>query len=166
MYIALILILFLIIFLFIPIPIKFYMIYDENVLSLKLGPKRVSLNRSKFKDINKKFSNDKKYSKKKNYFKNIVKYFKNASSKPKLKINIDLNYGFEDAYITSISYGGLYSLYPFILAFINSYFTIKKERLHIEPHFNKNIFSFEIKSIFFMSIAKIMYIYIYLLVKK
>lgn len=165
MYIALILILFLIILLFIPIPIKFYMIYDENTLSLKLAHKMISLDKSKLKDINKKFPKNKKYNKKKKYFKDIVKYFKNTPSKPKLKIDIDLNYGFEDAYITAISYGALYSVYPFILGFISSYFTVKKERLHIEPHFNKNIFSFEIKSIFFMSIAKIMYIYIYLLVK-
>ncbi|AAO36077.1 DUF2953 domain-containing protein [Clostridium tetani] len=168
MYITLILLLSLIILLFIPIPIKIYIIYNENTLSLKLGNKVFSLDRLKFENINK-TSPIEKISKKENNqklsFKSVLGYLKITPSKPKLKISIYLNYGFEDAYITAISYGIFYSIYPFILGLINSCFTIKKERLHIEPHFNKNIFNFEIKSIFFMSIAKIMYIYIYLLIK-
>lgn len=170
MYIALILLLSLIILLFIPIPIKIYIIYDENTLTLKLGNKVFSLDKLKFKNINKDFlikKINKKESMQKLSFKSILGYFKNASSKPKLQINVDLNYGFEDAYITAISYGIFYSIYPFILTLINSCFTIKKESFYIKPHFNKNknVFNFKIKGIFFMSIAKIMYIYIYLLIK-
>lgn len=168
MYIALILILSLIILLFIPIPIKIYITYCENTLSLKIGNKVFSLDRLKLKDINKNFSAEKirkKESKQKLSFKSILGYLKNTSSKPKLKLEIDLDYGFEDAYVTAVSYGIFYSIYPVILGVMTPYFTIEKENLNIKPHFNKRIFTFEIKSIFFMSIAKIMYIYVYLLIK-
>ncbi|NFB35881.1 DUF2953 domain-containing protein [Clostridium botulinum] len=107
--------------------------------------------------INKKI-NVKKYKKKQKALKVTLE---KCSFKPKANISTFLNYDLEDAAYSAIIYGVLQSLVPYIYRYLFKIFKLKNFNYNITPLFkNKNFIEFKFKGIFYISLVKIIYIYI------
>lgn len=159
-----ILIVSLIIFLlFIPMPLKIYILYKNNKLIIRfykfpLYPskhlKNISTTNAKAKekskltvDLRKVFD---KYT-----IKQIFYRFSKSKLKPSLKLDFNLDYGFEDAALTGLSYGLLNSFFAPLQNILSSLFKIKKLQLNAIPDFNGSKLNLEIKSIIYINIVQI-----------
>ena len=80
--------------------------------------------------------------------------------KTHIKIKVKLVYGLDDAAYTAITYGLIPTLSTFIFAIIKNIFVVKKKEIHVKPVFNSFYFNLEISSIIYISLAKIIYMYI------
>lgn len=155
---------FLIIFLlFIPIPLKIYILYKNNKLiirfykfslypskDLKNMPTTVAKVKEKSKltvDFKKAFD--------KHTIKQIFHRFCKSKLKPSLKLDFNLDYGFEDAALTGLSYGLLNSFFVPLQNILSSLFKIKKLQLNAMPDFNGSNLNLEIKSIIYINIVQI-----------
>ncbi|AVQ47491.1 DUF2953 domain-containing protein [Clostridium botulinum] len=107
--------------------------------------------------INKKTNEKKDDSKKKALKVTLEK----CNFKPKANISAFLNYDIEDAAYSAIIYGVLQSLVPYIYNYLLKIFKLKNFKFNITPLFkNKNFIEFKFKGIFYISLVKIIYIYI------
>ena len=89
---------------------------------------------------------------------NIHHRLKKSLFKPYAFISLHLVYGFNDAALTGISYGIFHSISPTFYALINDYFHLKKYELSICPDYETSKFNFEVRGIFFLSLANTLYI--------
>lgn len=81
--------------------------------------------------------------------------------KPKADIYAFLNYDLEDAAYSAITYGILQSLMPYVYNYLIKIIKLKNFNYNITPLFkNKNLIEFKFKGIFYISLVKIIYIYI------
>lgn len=148
---------------FIPFPIHTTFEYKNSNLSIYLYKQRIYPSRKLKRKIKKKIKKvNCNIPYPKTFYLDVIKkiYNKlvNIIFKSTLYLDIDLNYGFEDAYITGVLYGILQSIFSIIYSLISYVFKLKKFRLNINPIFNKSILNFTIKSIIFINLAKIIYI--------
>jgi len=161
---------------FLPIPIKLNILYKDFIINLKLYNKSI-INfdlRNTSAYINKKDESNKKHKKTsffQKYLKNkeieIKELLLNLNSnkfKPLINIKTNINFGLSDSAICAIIYGFLWNLTAMIRIPLDLIFNIKNISLSINPKFNTNYLLFNINSIFYISLANIIYI-IFLLFK-
>ncbi|MDQ0149170.1 DUF2953 domain-containing protein [Eubacterium multiforme] len=163
-------ILLLIIVFLIPVPIKVSIFYSTEDYYIKLYKYKLisKLNKRKENKILHKLknfiNNINKDSFKdnfslKDFFKILIKNFKNSKFKPTIKINGFLNYSLGDSYNTAIFNGIISSIFPFIYRILNLFFNVKKSKFLINPIFkDSKIITFNYKSIIFVSLGQIIYI--------
>lgn len=149
--------------LFIPMPLKIYILYKNNKLIIRFYKfpiypskdlKNISTSNAKAKekskltvDLRKVFD---KYT-----IKQIFYRFSKSKLKPSLKLDFNLDYGFEDAALTGLSYGLLNSFFAPLQNILSSLFKIKKLQLNAIPDFNGSKLNLEIKSIIYINIVQI-----------
>jgi len=166
---ALFIIVIVLIILFFPIPIIIRAKINEEGGSLTLYKKTFNFPSSKIDTlINEKYEkkSPKKIKKQKKKYKINVDIFKLISSisrlkfKPTLKMDLNCQYGFEDAMVTGISYGFIGSILYFLKWIIEIPFKSKKYEFKITPVFNRNFILLFLNCIIWLNIAKILYMMI------
>ncbi|EJO5348560.1 DUF2953 domain-containing protein [Clostridium botulinum] len=81
--------------------------------------------------------------------------------KPKVNIYTFCNYDLEDAANVAIIYGIIQNLIPYIYKYLSKIIEFKNFNYSINPLFkNKNFIEFKFEGIFYISLVKIIYIYI------
>ncbi|MEW9093770.1 MAG: DUF2953 domain-containing protein [Clostridiaceae bacterium] len=145
----------------IPIPIKFYLFYDLNILKIKILGKDIKMDS---KELGEKGKELKVITEQKKITSSDIKVIwltlKNSKLKPVLKLQTNLIYGLDDAAITAILFGLIHSIYPFVENSITSIFKTKNIDFNLTPEFNKFFLNLELKGIIYVSLVKIIYIYI------
>lgn len=152
-----------------PIPIKITLIYDDEIFTLKIYNKVIIPSKNKK-------SNDKKKNKPRDYIetpsgeeisklklkdiREIINFFINTKLKFSMRTKINIDYAIDDAAINAIAYGLLHQITAFIATILNLFFKVKNFIPNINIKYNENFFKFEITSIFFINIAKIIYMII------
>lgn len=154
--------------LFLPIPIKFSIYYSSDDYYIKFY--NITLTSKKKDKFKKNITLDKKED---DIFKILYKYLDlksfifdlyHSKFKPYLRIKLILNYSFNDAAKTAISYGVLCQIPSLVFILSNIPFKIRKFNFKINPIFeDKFLLKFETSSIIFLSLANIIYITILLL---
>jgi len=152
-------ILILFVLVFIPIPLKIKINYINKTFSLKIYNLNV-IDKINLKDNKPSLGGKKKSSSLINNFKVNLRSLKKLKFKPHIKIKVKLVYGLDDAAYTAITYGLIPTLSTFIFAIIKNIFVVKKKEIHVKPVFNSFYFNLEISSIIYISLAKIIYMYI------
>lgn len=152
-----------ILLLFVPIPLKIYVLYKNNKLIIRFY--KFTLYPSKhLKDMSKTYSKAKEKNKFTTDFKKIFDryiiqeiFYRLCKSKlkPRLKLDFNLDYGFEDAALTGLSYGLLNSIFAPLEHILYSLFKVKKLQLNALPDFNGSKLNLEIKSIISINVAQI-----------
>ncbi|OOM09134.1 DUF2953 domain-containing protein [Clostridium saccharobutylicum] len=163
--------LFLIIFIiflifFMPIPLKITAYCTTNDYYIKLYNFTIFSKKNKKEIVKEKTSYDKKvktifskYNFKNINYKSLIKKLYNSKFKPFLRISFKLDYSLSDAAKTGFFYGILHQLPPLIYILINIPFKSTKFKYDINPIFEDNLLlKFETSSIFFFSIANIIYV--------
>jgi len=91
--------------------------------------------------------------------KRFIRKLCNISFKPLLRLKINLNYGFNDAALTGISFGLINCISPILYRVTDIFFKVKNYEYNVNPDFNSQNFKYkvEIKSIIFISLANVMY---------
>jgi hypothetical protein len=145
-----IMIYFLIILLFIPIPMIIKVNY-ENKLDVFIYNKRLTL-----------FKNNKKNKKKVSIKDKNIKLL----WKPYIRLHIKLLYGFDDAAVTAISYGLIFSVLPIIKIILSRYINVNSFTQDIKLDYKRNIFNLFIKCIILINIAQIIIDLIYIVYLK
>jgi hypothetical protein len=148
--------LFVICLIFLPFPIFIKIIYANKELKLFLYKKRIQKNKNK-----RKINNNIKWSIRN--LNNILSKMKNVRIKPILKLKLILKYGMEDAATTGLSYGALNLLFPFTFQLIKMIFNVSKFEYDIHPDFNKIILDLEVKSIIFINLFTISFMYFFVI---
>lgn len=146
-----------------PIPIKFYLFYDVNKLTLKIYNKNIKINSEELKKDSIKLNKVKK--KKKIYsadIKTLWCILKKNKLKPSIKLNVNLNYGLDDAAVTAILFGLIYNFYSLIEWFFYSILKVKDMNFQLTPNYNKMLFILELNGIIYVSLVKIIFIYVIL----
>ncbi|MCL2322619.1 MAG: DUF2953 domain-containing protein [Oscillospiraceae bacterium] len=155
--------------LFCPIPIILKANINEDGGSLTLYKKTFNFPSSKISTITngtfeKKPTKKPKKKKKKSKIKiDVLKLISSINSikfKPTFRMKLNIQYGFEDAMITGISYGFIGSILYFLKWIIDIPFKSKKYDFKIAPIFDKNILLLFLDCIIWLNIAKILYIMI------
>lgn len=154
--------------LFLPIPIKFSIYYSSDDYYIKFY--NITLTSKKKDKFKKNITLDKKED---DIFKILYKYLDlksfifdlyHSKFKPYLRIKLVLDYSFNDAAKTAISYGVLCQIPSLVFILSNIPFKIRKFNFKINPIFeDKFLLKFETSSIIFLSLANIIYITILLL---
>ncbi|GAA0063538.1 DUF2953 domain-containing protein [Clostridium sporogenes] len=152
---------FIIFILILIMPFKITVIYTDKYFNVYIynfkWKKEESKNIKKQNYINKK-TNEKKDD---NKTKALKVTLEKCNFKPKANISAFLNYDIEDAAYSAIIYGALQSLVPYIYNYLLKIFKLKNFKFNITPLFkNKNFIEFKFKGIFYISLVKIIYIYI------
>lgn len=155
--------------LFIPIPIKFNILYKEFIIYFKIYNKLI-LNfdlrtissyismKNDYKKMNKKISFFKKYFKNKEIdSKKLLKNLNSNKFKPFINVKTNIDFGIYDAAICAIVYGFLWNIIVLIKVPLDLIFNAQDISLSINPRFNTNYLLFSINSIFYISIANIIY---------
>lgn len=160
----------LIFLIFIPIPIKLHVLYKDFTINLKLYNKPIinfdlrpsSTNikaKKKLKKANKNISFFQKYlSHKELMIEKLLQKLNSNRFKPSIKLKTDIDFGISDAATCAIVYGLLWNIYTLIRIPLELVFRIKNISLSIDPKFNTNYLLFSINSIFYISLANIIYI--------
>lgn len=145
------------IILFFPVRIKLSVKFIDKDVSIKIFGKDLLLDQKR--------KTNKKGNKKKRgdilQLENINKILSKLSKgplRPSIKLDMDINYGLEDAAVTGLLYGLFQSVFSLMYNVLNLYFKVKKFTPRANPTFNKNIFNLEIKSIITINLANIIYI--------
>lgn len=149
--------------LFLPIPFKIYISFEDNELIVKLYNKKIftfgenlkksSSNKTKKKEPKIKFYKNKKLSPKK-----LITKMKNSKFKPYLNFQGFLSFGLEDAALCAILYGISCNFTYILKVILSKFLNLKFFNMSIEPKFNTKTLFFNIRSIFYLSIANIIYI--------
>ena len=157
-------ILLIIIVLFLPIPFKIYITFENNELIVRLYNKKIF---TLYTNLKKEPSHKtkKKGAKILNFFKNkklspkkLINKLKNSDFKPGLNFQGSLTFGVEDAAACAILYGISCNI-PYILrGILSKFIKLKFFNLSIKPKFNTNTLFFNISSIFYLSLANIIYV--------
>lgn len=148
----------LLLIIFIPFPIHVTFEYEGNNTTLRIYKFKVYPSKTSRKSLEKIICD---LSSKEYYLKNIKLLYKKAPyvlSRFTLSFNIDLYYGLEDAFETSMIYGSIHSVFNIIYTAISSHLKIKKFNAKINPIFNRCFIKLNVKSIIFISFANIIYI--------
>ncbi|WP_251859517.1 DUF2953 domain-containing protein [Clostridium sp. Marseille-Q2269] len=153
---------FIIFILILTIPLKLTIFYHNKELNIYLY--NFLLKKQNYKHKNKedksfsKKTNNKKFNNKKNALKITLE---NCKFKPKVIIKALLDYDLDDAAYSAIIYGFLQSILPQIYNFLCRIFKVKNFNYNITPLFkNRNFLDFKFKGILYISLVKIIYIYI------
>ncbi|WP_459482053.1 DUF2953 domain-containing protein [Clostridium saccharoperbutylacetonicum] len=154
--------------LFLPIPIKFSIYYSSDDYYIKFY--NITLTSKKKDKFKENINLDKKED---DIFKIFYKYLNlksfifdlyHSKFKPYLRIKLILDYSFNDAAKTAISYGVLCQIPSLVFILSSIPFKIGKFNFKINPIFeDKFLLKFETSSIIFLSLANIIYITILLL---
>lgn len=174
-----------ILLLFLPIPLKINMKYFDNKIFLNINFIKVfykNFNDKTTKDNKTTKTKEKPTSKTKEKLKAQILVFvndiKNRFSLKKLElINkklkklfpihslfLKLEFGFEDPSITALSFGGISSLKILFFKLLSIFLNIRKFNFQVIPNLKNKKVNFEFSSIFFISIAKITYMLIMVLI--
>lgn len=153
---------FIIFILILIIPLKITVTYTDkwfNVSIYNFKWKRGELKNIKKQNYINKKTNEKKYDNKNK--KALKVTLEKCNFKPKANISASLDYDIEDAAYSAIIYGGFQSILPYIYNYLIKIFKLKNFNFNITPLFkNKNFIDFKFKGIFYISLVKIIYIYI------
>lgn len=146
-----------------PVPIKLQLFYKDKLFIAKLYNKTIFPYKKKNILKNKKRTGSKENKSKKKSFnfskgKVVISTLMKNKYKFKLELYIKVDYGFEDACNTAVSYGIFHQLLSNLFIPLKSIFIVDSYKYHINMEYNKNILNFEIKSIIFINLAKIIYI--------
>lgn len=136
---------YILVILLIPIPLKLRLYYKngEIVLQIFSFKKYIKKQIQKVSKFKKKHKNKQKLT---NYdYVNIVKKVDNNPIKFRVKINIKMDYGLEDAADTAILYGIIWSIYPFIERLFKIFFSFKNLNLKVSPDYNGKKVQMDIK---------------------
>ncbi|MDP4144824.1 MAG: DUF2953 domain-containing protein [Bacillota bacterium] len=168
MYIFVIIISILFILAFIPFPIKLGFIYAEDdeyffIFNKKINIKPTRLKVKKTGNVNYKVKLSTRYDLFRGKInvitaRRILRLLKRNKAKPSLNLDIQVNYGLDDAALTAISYGILNMVPPLIYQVTNTIFDTSTFNCNIVPMFNKKFIKLKIKSIIWISVAKAIYI--------
>ncbi|WP_035290314.1 DUF2953 domain-containing protein [Clostridium sp. KNHs214] len=154
-----------------PIPLKFKLVFNNNELKIFIYKKQVKTS-NKF-DLNKTLDKLKNKESKTQDTEHEIKnkQQKNKASakaffhiclnnffKPTLKIDFNINFGFNDASATAMVYGFVNAIPGFIYNILCKFFKIKKFKFNVQPVFNNEIIYIEISSIIFVNLVKVIYI--------
>lgn len=171
MKLFLILLVILLIF-FTPVPIKFSIYYSDKDYYIKIY--RFAIVSKKKDTLKKQIKHEVLHEGKEKFnilsflYKNInrksfLSNLYHSKFKPLLRIKLSLQYSFNDAARTAISYGLLCEAPPLVFFLLNFPFNIRKFNFNINPIFeDKFLLKFESSSIIFLSFANIIYIIIIL----
>ncbi|OFI07620.1 hypothetical protein CLOACE_02240 [Clostridium acetireducens DSM 10703] len=157
--------------LFIPFPIKICFYYNNGKINVFLY--KINLSNNINKKYNIKKEGKKEYDNKekvsyvylKNTYGSIYKIFQSLKFKPKLSFHISLYYGLGDAAHTAIFYGILNSLYTVIYKTIDNFFNIKHIAFKVKPNLENKVLKVNITSIFYINLAKLIYMLIIFFIK-
>lgn len=169
-----------IIILFLPIPLIFKIQADKLCLNIKVYGFTIfntsEIKKNNIDKLNNKMNILKPKQKKSFIYKKLIakkrfrliklaKLISDNKYKPVLSLKYKLNYSFEDAATTAITYGLLYNAHTMFLVFFQKLFYVKKCNSSITPKFiGNNSFKFNLTSIIYLNIVQIIYI-LYLLYK-
>ncbi|WP_291584173.1 DUF2953 domain-containing protein [Clostridium sp. UBA6640] len=152
--------------LLLPIPLKIKLIYSNKNFQLWIYNKQLNLDkkedRANIKKSNKKLKyKDKIHSKKLtiNHYRRILSNLRKNKYKIIIKLYTKINYSFEDAAATAITYGFLHQASSLIYAILNHFFYVKDFNTEIKAEYNKSYINLEIKGIVLFNFAKLIYIY-------
>lgn len=137
---------FFVILLFIPIPLIFKVKYSDK-LEFFIYNKKLTLSKKKKKKKGKRIKSKK------------IKVF----WKPYIKIHIKLLYGLDDAAVTAISYGLIFSILPVLKNIISKFFNVKGFTPDIKLDYKNIVFNLYIKCIIFINIAQIIVDLVYII---
>lgn len=154
-----------------PIPLKIKLVFINKELKIFIYKKeikpsnKIDLNETLDKIKNKEAeteNNDNKIKNKEQKNKVSAKVLLhiclNNLFKPTLKINFNINFGFNDASITALFYGFINTIPGFIYNILCKFFKIKSFKFNTQPIFNTEMVSIEISSIIFVNLVKVIYI--------
>ena len=146
--------------LFVPIPIKLTFKLNKDEASLYLYTKKIKLKHNskptkKAKIIKHKLFHLPKFLNPRNLYFTL----KSNDHKPKLKILIELEFGFDDAAFTGLFYGLTFTIHPFLYQYLKLFFEVPRYILEPTPNFENTCFKLNIESIFSISIVKAIYIF-------
>lgn len=151
--------------LFFPIPIIIDVNYEDNKFLFFIN--KIKINKSEL--INEENVDDKIRKAKRNFnfnrFKNILSSLNKNKIKPTISYRLDLDFGLDDAALTGFSYGLVWCVYPLLNYLITAAFNIKKCEVKVTPHFNEKLLKLNLHSIIITSLAKTLYIFIYIFIR-
>jgi hypothetical protein len=149
------------IILFIPIRLKLTVLYEDRFINFyifnwelkikqKVGEKEANVkNAKKAEKLLKKFlPND---------IRKVINNLSKNRFKPKLKLAVQINFGFEDAALTGITTGVFHNFSPVIYELSTKIFNITKYEYTLNPQFNNPMLNIRILSIISINLAKIIY---------
>ena len=87
----------------------------------------------------------------------ILYKISNEKHKLSARVDFDLNYGFDDAAATAISYGLLHGAISILYNQFSFLLNIKEYHYNIIPHYNDSMFNFRLNCIISFNLAKIIY---------
>jgi len=150
-----------IVILFFPLSIKLSVVYKDGKLHVLIFNKQLNLKKKVSKQkVNPKALKNSEF-KLINFFPNNIRkiLYKISNDKHKLsaRISFDLNYGFEDAAATAISYGLLHGANSILYNQFSFLLNIKEYQYKIIPHYNNPMFNFRLNCIISFNLAKIIY---------
>lgn len=145
---------------FIPIPLKLTLKLNKDEASVYLYSKKIKLKHKakatkKAKIIKHKILHRPKFLNTENLYFTL----KSNKYKPKLKILIELEFGFEDAALIGLFYGLLFTIHPILYQSLRLFFKVPRYILEPTPNFENTCFKLNIESIFSVSIVKTIYIF-------
>ena len=145
---------------FIPIPLKLTLKLNKDEASLYLYSKKLKLKNKSEATKNTKIT-EHEFLHRPKFLNRENLYFtlKSNNHKPTLKILIQLSFGFEDAALTGLFYGICYTIYPLLYQCLKIFFKVPRYILEPTPNFDNICFKLNIESIFYLSIAKTIYIF-------
>jgi hypothetical protein len=153
-----------ILLLLLPIRVKLTLIYENNKINIYIFNKQINkkakIAEEKVNSYNaKKLKFELKRFMPKNLKKAIFRLKKNKI-KPRLKMSIVINYGFDDAAVTGISYGILHSFSYIFYNFVSVIFKIKNYNFEVNPYFNTPMLNLRITGIISSNLVQIIYMLI------
>jgi len=141
------------IIIFIPIPIKLRIQLNKCETYIFLYSKKLNLNKKNTNKTNE-FLN----------IKNIYFTLTNNKRKPKIKFNMDLKFGFEDAALTGLTNGLFSAISPLLYQTLLLFFNIPRFQINLNPDFENPTYELNLQCIISINIVKAIYIF-YLLRK-
>ena len=155
----------LIVLLFIPIRMRIKVIYENQKVSLYIFNKEIKKKAVKEPHRTKKIILKKKLIDRfqpKN-LRSTISTINNNNYKPYIRLACELNYGFDDAAVTGLSYG-IFNSFSFILyKLVKLPFSIKDYKFTLIPHFNNTLLNINATCIISFNIAKIIYMLLIIL---
>lgn len=168
MWLFLLFVLILAIIIFVPIPLIFELEYVDNIFNLYIYKKLIFSTNKKIKKEKQKSHKVKQKKEKEPKSKVISKYFDIKAIisslytnpyKPKLKVWLDFKYSLDDAANTALLYGVLQNTLATVFNLLNAFLKLQVKEFKIIPLFNNTTgFFLKIKGIFYINLAKIIYI--------
>jgi hypothetical protein len=147
--------------LLLPIPIKITFSYIDNKAELYLYRFKINAKKIISKVEHKKKKKPSPPKKERNMgFKEILFILNKIDCikfKPRLKICLNLDFGLSDAFYTSLVFGYIHAVLPYIHKLLSIPFSLTIDNSKITPNFSKFSVTIKLKSIIFINIAQIIY---------